>query len=77
MRRHMWFVAALSLAILVACYGKGPGAQGQVAGGSPSGPAFRYHHDDYHKVSCWSIHVTSIFCIPDSEVENPGYAPGN
>ena len=59
--------------ILGGCFGRGPGSQGQTIGGSPSGPAFRYHHDPYHQVSCWSIHVQSVFCLLDDQVHNPGY----
>lgn len=33
--------------------------------------AFYYHHDDAHKVSCWTAYNSSIDCLPDSEVQGP------
>ena len=65
-------LVVVSLSLFIAACGRGPGRQGQTIGGSPSGPAFRYHYAQYHEVSCWSIHAKSIFCIPDNQVTNPG-----
>ena len=26
-----------------------------------------YHHDDVHKVGCWTAYSSAISCLPDSE----------
>lgn len=46
------------------------GLVGGVACGSQKAPD--YFHDDAHQVSCWFFGTSGIYCLPDSQVANPG-----
>lgn len=55
---------ALLALVLAGCYGGEPI--------DPERSSVRYWHDDKHGVSCWTAWESSITCLPDSEVQNPG-----
>lgn len=64
--RRLLLLTLLALGV-AACYtGERVDQNGPLMGG------IRYVHDERHSVSCWTAYDSTISCLPDSQVENPG-----